>query len=39
VANLRSGNVAWFPIDPSTGVPGPPAGTVPAPGVAQILLT
>jgi 6-phosphogluconolactonase len=38
VANQRSGTVAWFPIDPATGVPGPPAGTLPAPGVAQVLL-
>jgi 6-phosphogluconolactonase len=38
VANQRSGTVVWFPIDPGTGVPGPPAGTLPAPGVAQVLL-
>jgi 6-phosphogluconolactonase (cycloisomerase 2 family) len=38
VANQRSGTVVWFPIDPGTGVPGPPEGTLSAPGVAQVLL-
>jgi 6-phosphogluconolactonase (cycloisomerase 2 family) len=37
-ANQRSGTVTWLPIDPETGVPGPVAGTLTAPGAAQILL-
>lgn len=38
VANQRSGDVSWFPIDSSTGVPGPLAGRIPAAGAAQVLL-
>ena len=38
VANQRSGSVVWFPLDPATGRPGPAAGTLSAPGVAQVLL-
>ena len=38
VANQRSGTVARLPIDPATGVPGPVAGTLDAPGAAQILI-
>jgi 6-phosphogluconolactonase len=39
VANERSGELAWFPLDPETGLPGELAGTLPVPGVTQILLT
>jgi 6-phosphogluconolactonase (cycloisomerase 2 family) len=39
VANQRSGSVVWFPLDPATGRPGKAAGTLRAPGVAQVLLS
>jgi 6-phosphogluconolactonase (cycloisomerase 2 family) len=38
VANQRSGTVTWLPIDPATGIPGAPAGSIPVPGVAHILI-
>jgi 6-phosphogluconolactonase len=38
VANQRSGDVCWFPIDSSTGLPGALLGRIPAPGAAQVLL-
>jgi len=38
VANQNSGDVTWFPIDPSTGIPGAAAGRISAPGAAQVLL-
>ncbi|MCW2504846.1 MAG: hypothetical protein JWO79_3130 [Actinomycetia bacterium] len=37
VANQRSGDVTWFPLDPSTGVPGPAAGRIAVPGAAHVL--
>ena len=37
VANQRSGTVTWLPIDPATGVPGAPAGSISVPGVTQVL--
>jgi 6-phosphogluconolactonase (cycloisomerase 2 family) len=37
VANQRSGDVVWFPIDPGTGIPGAPAGRLGVPGAAHIL--
>ena len=36
VANERSGNLAWFPIDGETGVPGAAAGSIEVPAVVQI---
>jgi 6-phosphogluconolactonase (cycloisomerase 2 family) len=36
VANERSGDLAWFPIDATTGVPGPAAGSIAVIAVAQI---
>ncbi|GIG62142.1 3-carboxymuconate cyclase [Longispora fulva] len=37
VANQRSGDVTWFPLD--HGLPGPLAGRLQAPAVAQVLTT
>ncbi|WP_285681734.1 lactonase family protein [Actinoplanes sp. NBRC 103695] len=36
VANERSGNLAWFPIDATTGLPGPAAGSIDVAAVTQI---
>ncbi|MFI7599307.1 lactonase family protein [Actinoplanes sp. NPDC049681] len=36
VANQRSGTVTWLPVD--EGIPGGVAGSLPVPGVAQVLL-
>ncbi len=36
VANERSGTVAWFPLDATTGVPGPAAGSIAVAAVTQI---
>lgn len=36
VANQRSGTVTWLPLD--DGIPGAVAGSLPVPGVAQVLL-
>jgi len=38
VANERSGTLAWFPIDATTGVPGPESGSVAVTAVVQIRL-
>lgn len=38
VANERSGNLTWFPLDPATGVPGPQAGSIDVPAITQICL-
>jgi hypothetical protein len=38
VANERSGDLAWLPIDATTGVPGPAAGSLAVTAVAQIRL-
>jgi 6-phosphogluconolactonase (cycloisomerase 2 family) len=35
-ANERSGNLAWFPLDAATGVPGPQAGSIAVAAVTQI---
>ena len=37
-ANERSGDLTWFPLDPQTGQPGPPAGRLAVPGIAQFRL-
>jgi 6-phosphogluconolactonase len=34
--NQRSGDITWFPIDATTGVPGPAAGSLPVAGAAQL---
>jgi 6-phosphogluconolactonase len=39
VANERSGDLSWFELDPTTGVPGAQLGSVPVPGITQILLS
>jgi 6-phosphogluconolactonase len=38
VANERSGEVVWMPIDPATGLPGPVAGRLSVPGASRVLL-
>jgi 6-phosphogluconolactonase len=38
VANERSGELVWFPLDPQSGQPGPSAGRLTVPGVAQLYL-
>ena len=38
VANERSGELVWFPIDRETGLPGPRAGRLAVAGVAQLYL-
>jgi 6-phosphogluconolactonase len=38
VANERSGEVVWFPLDPATGLPGGTAGRLPVPAVTQFNL-
>jgi 6-phosphogluconolactonase len=38
VSNERSGDLVWFPLDPATGLPGPPAGRLEVPGIAQFRL-
>ena len=38
VANERSGDVVWFPVDPQSGLLGPAAGRLEVAGAAQILL-
>ena len=38
VANERSGEVVWFPLDPATGLPGDVAGRLPVPAVTQFNL-
>jgi 6-phosphogluconolactonase len=35
-ANQFSGDITWFGIDATTGVPGPAAGKIVVPGVAQL---
>jgi 6-phosphogluconolactonase len=37
VANQNSGSITWLPVDPTTGIPGAVAGTLPVPGAAHIL--
>ena len=38
-ANERSGDLIWFPLEAATGVPGPPAGRLPVPGIAQFRIS
>ncbi len=38
IANERSGDVCWFPVDPESGLLGPAAGRLEVTGVAQIIL-
>ena len=34
--NQNSGDITWFPINPTTGVPGPSAGRIAVAGAAQL---
>jgi 6-phosphogluconolactonase (cycloisomerase 2 family) len=36
--NQRSGDVSWFPLSPTTGLPGARAGSLPAAGAAVLRL-